>query len=162
MPEPIEYRALVNLQAALAGIKVSAGYFYSVASSAVRLDPDVDAEALILENNGPRPFVLVQLDDPQDEYFEKPDGLRVTLPVMVHWIHETDRTVDADRLQVFLRGSADVERAIAPTSLDRSLGGLVMDTILRSRSWDAAGTRVWAIFRIDLVLHRTYGNPLGV
>ena len=168
MSEPLEFRALQALQAALQGV-AGAGYYYDLAASAVKLDPDQGVDEL-LEAFGPRPYVILEVTPDRWAYNYGADQVKVVLPVTVHWVHEPTRTSDqmlgepesahdADRLQVFWRGCADVERAIGR---DVHLGGLVTDTRILNRRWvpsEQDSQRIWAAIETEITLHRTYGQP---
>lgn len=155
--EPIEYQVLTNLQAALQGIRIGNGYHYDVRGTAVKLDPNQDVESLIGGADAPRPFVLLEVLPERREY--RPSlQIKITRPVTIHWVSESDPTRDSDRLQVFMRGCADVERAIVQ---DITRGGLAGDTRIEKTAFDAAvdGSQVWAQIDIEILMHRTYGQP---
>lgn len=158
MLEPIEYRILANLQAALQQITVGGGYHYDVLGTAVKLDPNQDVEALI-EPGGPRPFVVIELAPERWEYFPA-DQLRLALPMTIHWVHESSPEADESRTLTYLRGCADVEQALA---IDPGRGGLATDTRITKRTFEGAvdGSQVWGMVDITITLHRTYGQPNG-
>ncbi|HXG88769.1 MAG TPA: hypothetical protein VNJ02_10570 [Vicinamibacterales bacterium] len=157
MPEPIEFRAVQNLQAALAGISTGGGYHYTVQASAVKLDPNHKVEDLVAPN-GPRPFVLVDLGDEKWEYAPGKQIRRLTLPVTVWWVSDTTPTDDNSLLQTYFRGCADIEQAIAQ---DISRGGLCTDTRIVKRGLNriGEGSQVWAGVELELWFHRPYGQP---
>lgn len=156
MPEPNEYLALVALQTALKAMAVADGYHFDVAGLAVKLDPDVDV-ASIVPPGGNRPFVILEVKPDSAEY-QPAKQLRLTLPVTVHWIADSEPTDDASRLLTFFRGCADVERAIGG---DITLGGTVTYTGIVRRTFDTSvdGAQVWAQIDVQLRVHRTYGAP---
>lgn len=156
MPEPVEYQAIVNLQQALQGIAVASGYHFTVAGSAVKLDPNENIEALVAPN-GPRPFILLEIEPEAWQYLPALE-LRLTQAVRVHWISDSTPTDDTSRLKTYLRGCADVERAIA---VDVTRGGLAVDTRIVRRVPERAvdGAQVWAMVELEILLHRTYGAP---
>ena len=162
MTEPLDYRVLLGLQAALEAIKHSAGFFFTVAGSAVKFEPNTDIGGLVLPA-GARPFVLIQVLPESWEFFERPDGLRQTLRTRVHWVHESMApTSDLDRMLTYTRGCADVERALAPSTGDRSLGGQAYDVRITGRRLeDTDISQVWAVLDVSVIFHRTYGRPLG-
>ncbi len=158
MPEPIDYQVIRNLQAALQGMAVVDGYHYDVAQLAVKLDPNNDVEALIAPG-GPRPFVLLEVLGDTWQWKSKPDEILHTLLLRLHWVSESTPTADEDRLQVFCRGCADMERAI---NVDRSRGGLAFETMIRGRTFDTAGddgSQVWAQMDVEASIYRTFGEP---
>ena len=159
MLEPTEYRILANLQAALQQITVGGGYHYDVHGTAVKLDPNQDVEALI-EPGAPRPFIVIEVLAEDWDYFDKPDGLLLSLPMTIHWVHDTSPDQDVSRMQTYFRGCADVEKAI---TVDRGRGGLATETLIRKRAFEAAvdGSQVWAMVDITIKLYRTYGQPNG-
>lgn len=156
--EPREYRIVRNLQAALAAMTVVGGYFYDVAATAVKLDPDHDAQALV-SPDGPRPFLILDVGSEKWRY-DQANELKLVLPVTVHWIGESDPTVDEDRVRMFYRASADIETAAA---LDISRGGLAIDTRIVGRQLieTVEGPQVWAQIRLEIQLIRQYGQPNG-
>lgn len=160
MSEPVDFLAIQDLQAALQGIRENDGYFYGVAASAVKLDPNQAVEALITPG-GPRPFVLIEVKEDAMTFVEKPDGIRHLFGLTIHWVSDSESADDADRMRVFFRGCADVEAAITQ---DRSRGGLAFDTLIRRRRLDTAvdGSQVWALIDVDLEIRRTYGTPLTI
>ena len=154
--EPIEYRAIRALQAQLGAMSVAEGYHYDLAVSEVRLDPNVDVESLIAPG-GPRPFAAIEVRPDVRDYFPA-DQVTIVLPVTIHWVNTAVPADDESRLQVLLRGVADIERAIC---VDQSLGGLVMDTRMVNRAFDAqdGGALVWLSVDLELRIYRTYGQP---
>lgn len=158
--EPIDLRILQALRTQLQGIKHSAGFYYTVPASAVRFDPDVTIEDLMAVD-GPRPFMVIELTDDPHEVYQAPDELKVTLKVRIYWIHTVSQS-DESRLQVYLRGCADIERAIGV--LDRSLGGDATDVVIVDRNLGLAPitSEVCATVDVQIVFYRTFGNPLGV
>lgn len=166
MPEPIEYRILLNLQAALAAMTVAGGYYFTVGATAVKLDPNSDVESLI-EPSGPRPFVLIEVRKERWEYFPA-NEVRLVLPFTVHWIPDFPTAgVDASLPQMYFRGCADVEKAIAVdpgrgTYPDASQGSLAIDTRItgrRMREIENDSSIAWAMVDIDIPLRRTFGVP---
>lgn len=157
--DPIEYRVIRNLQAALQAISIAAGYHFDVQAVAVKLDPNVAIEALVAPD-GPRPFILIDVAPERWGMVERPRGLRLVMPVTIHWVSDSTPTVDESRQLVFLKGCADVEQAIA---LDITRGGLAFETRIVKREIEKApdGAEVWAMVDTELVVHRDYGSPNG-
>lgn len=155
-PEPIEWQVLKNLQAAVMAIAVASGYHHDMAGTAVKLDPNVDVESL-LAPDGARPWACLELTPEEWQYFPAMQ-VRLVLPVTIHWVGVCDQAVDDSRQLTYLRGCADIERAIA---VDITRGGLVVDTRIVKRTLDArpAGSEVWALIDTQVILHRTYGQP---
>lgn len=158
MPEPISFRIVQNMQAALRGISVAGGYHYDVAALAVKLDPN-EANDAVQAPGGLRPLVLLQVD-PELRKYEPANELGLVMPVLVHWVHESDATDDDSRMRVFFRGCADVEQALAQ---DIGRGGLASDTrITKCVNRDEIdGAQVWAQIEVEVRLYRTYGLPNG-
>lgn len=167
MPEPHDYRLLLNLKAALQAISVAAGFFYTVDDAAVKLDAEHGVEELIAPN-GPRPFVLIELRAESWEYHPSGEVL-YTLPLTVHWVHTPapmDDVVlnaptapeDEDRLRFYCRGVADIEQALAS---DAGRAGLSVDTRITGRRWNptTGGQDVWAEIDVELSVYRRYGVP---
>jgi hypothetical protein len=84
--------------------------------------------------------------------------VRLVLPWTVHWVHESTPTSDDSRVQTYLRGCADIERAIA---IDPGRGGRAIDTRIVKREFEAEvdGSQVWAMVDLAIALRRTYGQP---
>ena len=158
MPEPIEYRAILNLQAALQAIAIAGGYHYDVVDAAVKLDPNVAVEAL-LHPAGARPIVLIEVN-PEKWQYAPAAQLKLAMPVTVHWVSDATPTDDASRMKTFFRGCADVEQAVA---VEIGRGGLASDTRIVKRTFDTAveGSQVSARIDLEIWLHRTYGAPNG-
>ena len=158
MPEPIEFRIVQNLQAALQAIALGAGYHYDVHAVAVKLDPNSAVEALTAPG-GPRPLLLIEVKPGPWQYSPASQVKRV-LPMTVHWVSESTPTDDVSRMQTFFRGCADVEQAI---TVDLSRGGLAADTRIIRQNFDTAvdGSQVWGQNEIEVHLHRTFGQPNG-
>jgi hypothetical protein len=156
MPEPNEYQILLNLQQALQQIAVSGGYYFDVDPAAVRLDVNVDDEALAGAGRL-RPFIVLE---PQPESWEYSPAkqLLLVMPVLIHWVGDAAESSDPVRLQTFFRGCADVERAIA---VDVQRGGLAADTRITERTLDATtdGSTVWARVKTEMRIHRAFGQP---
>lgn len=158
MPEPIKFRVVQNLQTALRAISVASGYHYNVASVAVKLDPN-QANDAVHAPGGDRPLLLIQVNPERRDY--QPAGeLREVLPIVVHWVNESDAANDDSRMQTFFRGCADVEQAIAQ---DLGRGGLAIDTRIVKciNNDDLDGSQVWAQIEIEIPLFRQYGLPNG-
>lgn len=169
MAEPIEYRVLRNLQAALAAITVAGGYYHTVQATAVKLDPNQDVEALVAPD-GPRPFVVLEVQ-PESWEYNPAHQVVLVLPWIVHWFHESAPLSDAamgeptppadeQRQLLFWRGCADIERAVAA---DIGRGGLATDTRIVKRTFDddPDSQLVHAVVDLEIRLHRTYGQPSG-
>jgi hypothetical protein len=159
VPEPIEFRIVQSLQTALRGISTASGYFYTVAALAVKLDPNVDVESLIGDTKL-RPFVVLEL--PPDTFGPPPFapmGARVTMPFILHGVHDSDPTVDSSWIQTYYRLCADLEQAIAP---DITRGGLAVVTKLIGReAVGFNGAQVWVKVTGEVQVVRTYGAPNG-
>ena len=156
MPEPIEYRAVRSLQAALQSIAVAAGYHYTVQGLAVRLDPDQAVEDLI-PPEGLRPFIVIGIERERWTY-EPASELDLVQPVSVFWVHLPETLTDEGRLLTYFRGCADVEKAI---SVDFDRGGLASDTRIVGRERALRGQEIWAALSVEMTLHRQYGQPNG-
>jgi hypothetical protein len=157
VPEPIDFRIIQNLQTALRGISTVAGYHYDIVSVAVKLDPNQDTEALVA-GLGERPFVVVEVF-PDTFAYQAARRVRVTTPITIHWVHDSDPTNDDSWLQVFSRGCADVEQAIAQ---DIRRGALAQDTLVLSREFQTfGGSQVWAMVKTQVRVERIYGAPNG-
>jgi hypothetical protein len=157
MSEPTELLIVQNLQAALQGISVAAGYHYDVASLAVKLDPNQRVEDLLGETAA-RPFYVLELTPDEWEYSPSKMVL-VRMPATIHAVHVADTTDDAAWLQTYLRLCADVEQAIA---VDISRGGRAIDTRITSRDFHSfGGGEVWARVQTTTSVRRNYGVPNG-
>lgn len=158
MSDPIEYTIVRNLQTALQAVTVAGGYHYTIAATAVKLDPNHNAEAMVAPD-GPRPFALIEIL--RDEWtYDPANEAAITTQCLVHWTHDTDPTVDTSLLQTYFNGCADVEKAITQ---DITRGGLAVDTKITARTHvptDAAG-KTWATLEIAIKHYREYGVPNG-
>lgn len=154
MPEPIEYLIVRNLQTALLAIAVASGYHFTVAALAVKLDPNQDVESIIAPD-GPRPFVIIEVN-PETREYAPASQTTLRIPIRIHWIHDSDPTVDESFLQTFYRGCADIERAVA---VDTGRGGRATDTRLVACAYDTLGAQVWAKVDLLIKVDRTYGAP---
>lgn len=158
MPEPIDYQIVRALQASLVAIAMAAGYYFDVAGTAVKLDPNTDVESLLLPS-GPRPFVILELLPDERTYFPAMQVL-VLLNVRVHFVGESEPTEDESRLRTYLRACADIERAVASTM---NAGGFVgcHDARIIGRTFDTAvdGSQVWAMNDVQFRYQRTFGTP---
>lgn len=168
MPEPIEYRVFLDLQAALRQIAIHNGYFHDVAGTAVKLDPNQGVEELV-NPDGLRPFIVIEKKPERWEYSGSQDEVGgvlrdqflLTLPVVIHWINASDPTIDESRMQTFFRGCADIEQAIG---MDRERGGLAVETRIVQRTYDEAfdSAQVWAMVEAEIKIYRTFGLPNGL
>lgn len=169
MPEPIEYLVMLDLQTALRQVSIIDGYFHDLAGLAVKLDPNQGVEELI-DPSGARPFVVLEKRPERWEYSGAVDyalastpgmaQVLMTMPMVVHWINRSDPTMDESRMQTFFRGCADIEAAIG---LDRTRGGLAVDTLVVQRTYDEAfeSAQVWAMVELEVQIYRTLGLPSG-
>jgi hypothetical protein len=157
VPEPITFRIVQSLQAALEAISIVGGYFHDVAETAVKLDPNVDVETLIGDQQL-RPFVIIEVGQEPFEY-QPAKRLKQRIPIIIHAVHDSDPTDDNSWLKTFTRLCADIERAIAK---DISRGGVASDTrVLTTEFKSFEGKVVWALVSVEILAHRTYGEPNG-
>lgn len=156
MSSPIEYAIVRDLQAALQAATVAGGYYYTIAATAVKLDPNHDAEDMV-KPSGPRPFVLIEVLPDEWDYSKQNEAILVQ-KLALHWTHDSDPTVDEDMLLVYFRGCADVEKAITQ---DITRGGRAVDTKITARTpvIAAEGGKAWATLNVDIRTHREYGVP---
>ncbi len=156
--EPREYQIVRNVQAALLSMTLAGGYHFSVQAAAVKLNADVDVDALVGET-ALRPFLILEVF-PETWEYALHGVVALRLPLRVHWAHEIDEVTDEARMQMFFRGCADIERALA---VDVSRGGLANDTRVISRQLhrrpDGDGAEVWAMVDLEIRTRRTYGQP---
>lgn len=153
---PAEYAVLANLRDAIAAIRVGDGYYYDVLGTGVKLDPNQDVDSLV-DPSGPRPFVILALNG--DGWTHMPAmRARIDLEATIYWMHDSDPTRDADAIQTYLQGCADIERALVA---DLTRGGLVTDTriVRRSRDTSVDGSLIVAEIGILMPMIRTYGEP---
>jgi hypothetical protein len=157
VPEPITFRVVQNLQAALEAISIVGGYFHDVAQTAVKLDPNVNVETLIGDQRL-RPFVIIEVGPEPFEY-QPAKRLKQRIPIVIHAVHDSDPADDSSWLKTFTRLCADVEQAITK---DISRGGVASDTrVVTTEFKSFDGQLVWAFVSIEIVVHRTYGAPNG-
>lgn len=156
MTDPVEFSAILNLQTAIAAIRMVDGYHRDVQATAVKLDPDANVEDLVAPS-GPRPFVLIEVKPEIRDYATASRaGVKITLPVVVHWVSDSVPTDDQSRLRTFFEGCADIERAV---TRDLSRGGIAFDTRIVRGSFDSFGVQVWASIDVEIRLQRVYGEP---
>lgn len=156
MPEPIDHRVVLHIQAAIQAISVASGYYYDVVDANVKLDPDHGVETLDRPDVVP-PIVLIE-PRPDDFVYTPANQLRVVYGWRIHWFADADVTSDPSRVLTYARGCADVEKAIA---VDVTRGGLAVDTriVRREPDFGMAGSRVWAALDVDVIVHREFGSP---
>lgn len=157
--DPREYRILQNLQTALKGILINAGYHHNVAATAVKLDPDQGVEQLVGATKA-RPFVVLEPGAERWDWnnSEKPNGILLFVPYTVYFVNQADQTIDENLLKTYFRGLADVEQAVA---VDPSRGNLAVFSRVIKRTFSAVGGEVWSIVDVEVELRRTYGAPNG-
>ncbi len=163
MLEPLEFRIAQSLQTALKGITVAGGFHYDLAGTAVKLDPNHEAGDLIPGANPPfgppRPFVLLDLSEPDVFEYGQANEVIVLTPFTVVWVHDSDVADDDSLTKTYFRGLADVEKALAA---DITRGALASDTrVLNRQMREAEGREVWALVSGQVRSHRTYGAPNG-
>lgn len=165
-PEPIDYRVVLDVRAALRQITMVNGYHHDLAQLAVKLDPNQGVEALV-DPDGPRPFAVLEVrpetwtySGAQESLGAGQDQAVVTLPITVHWINASDPTADESRVQEFFRGCADIEQALG---VDGTRGGLAIQTRMLQRRYDEAfsSAQVWAMVDYEILIYRTLGRPNG-
>lgn len=157
MADPIDFRIVQHLQTALRGIATGSGYHYTVASAAVKLDPNKDVEAL-LGASKLRPFIVLELGVDSYEY-QPAQRVKVTTPVTIHLVNDSDPTDDSAWMLMWSRLCADGEQAITQ---DITRGGLAVDTRVLSRDFETfGGQQVWAMLKTQVTVLRTYGLPNG-
>lgn len=172
LPEPIEFRIVQSLQAALKGIKTADGYHHTVKGWAVKLDPDHNVEDLIPGGSEPlgppRPWIVLDVSPtPSFDYMERPMRVRIAMPFVVHAVHDSDPTDDDAKLRTFFRLCADVEQSLVddfggPAGSGIARAGLAVMTTVTGRSMrDREGQEVWAQVAGNVVLHREFGAPNG-
>lgn len=163
MPSPSDPRELAivqDIQTALRAAVAGSTYHYTLASAAVKLDPNHAAEELD-SPSGPRPYALIEIGDLTHEFRDARAGeVQVALPLTIHWYHDTDPTDDASLLSTFFKGCADVETALTQ---DITRGGRAVDTRVTGRALGlaASGARVWAGIDVEVSIWRAYGTPNG-
>lgn len=156
--DPVELQILVDLRDALRGITIAGGYFHEVQSDAVKLDPDVDVDALV-HGGGARPFIYIEGGQESWRYEGMPNGVELQWPITIHWVHQVDDpTRDEARMEAFLKGVADVEKAI---TVDIGRGGLARDHRITSRrlALSEDGSQIWAVVDTVVTVKRRYGQP---
>jgi len=157
MTPPIEYAIVADVQGALHGIAVAAGYHADLAATAVKLDPNHKIEDLIAPG-GPRPFAILEVLPGSWAYDESPLQVTRILPITVHYITDSDPTDDTSRIRVFFESAADVERAIAG---DVTRSGLASLTTIKSTNYDTNpdGSQIWTRMELEILYRRTFGAP---
>lgn len=156
--EPVDYQIVQAVQTALQAIDDSDGVSYvKMPVGAVRLDPDVDVDTLLLPD-GPRPFALIEVLADRRVY-RKYNDVKITLPLRVHWVDDVDQTDDSSRIRTFLRAVADVERAVR-SSQAGALGALAIESLVTDRELvPMDGGRMWAVVSLEIEYERPHGQP---
>lgn len=173
MTEPLEYRIMVALADRFRQMSVADGYFYGINDDAVMLDPDNGVDALMSPDESlrkVRPFVIIEPIDGETWEYEPANQLKFTMPILVHWVHTAvplDDVVtgvprppsDFERLRLYWRGCADIEKAINRSN-DPHLGGLAVDVRIVDRRWSqqVAGQDVWATLTLHVTSRREFGK----
>lgn len=155
----MDLRIFAAIKTVLQAISIAGGYFYDVDDAAVMLDPDQSTEAII-KPNGPRPLIVIRAGSSSDAWgFTPSDQVKVILPVSIVWENRATAGVDASRVEMFAKGSADIERAL---TRDRSLGiDGVCDVLIQNRTLLVAdsGLDLRIEMQVNVELYRTYGEP---
>lgn len=158
MPEiaaPIEYQIVRNLQTALMAMTASDGYNYSIAESAVKLDPSYDIESFV-GTRPLRPYVVLHVLPEVRSYESSAKRIKLMTPVDIYWVNDAPSVTDDAQMEMYFRGCADVERAI---TRDLSLGGLASNiTIINRERTGPDGAEVRALIHTQILSHRIYGE----
>lgn len=173
MTEPLEFQIMVALADRFRQMAVADGYYYGVDDDAVMLDPDNGVDALVQAGESlrkVRPFVIIEPLDGETWNYEPSNQLKFVMPIAVHWVHSAVPLEDAvtgvpralsdlDRLRIYWRGCADIEKAINRSN-DISLGGLAIDTRIVDRKWNQQvdGQDVWAQLTVHVTSRREFGK----
>lgn len=171
MTEPLEYQIMVALAERFRLMSTDAGYFYGVDDVAVHLDPDHGVDELMqADETGPRvrPFVILEPVDGETWEYEPANQLKFTMPILVHWVHTAVPLDDAvtavprppadhERLRLYWRGCADIEKAINRSN-DPHLGGLAVDVRIVDRLMRFRGQDVWATLTLHVTSRREFGK----
>lgn len=159
MSDPIEYRIVVSLKAALQTIAIAAGYHHDVGALAVKMDANHSVEDLIGDSKL-RPFFILEVSPDVFAEYQPAKLVRIRMPVIIHAVHDSDVTVDEDWVQTYYELCADIEQAIAQ---DITRGGLATDTRILTREFATFnGAQVWAMAKTEIrVGRRVYGLPNG-
>lgn len=152
---PIEFGVIKDLQAALQAIDQADGYHHTVTAASVKLDPNESAESQ-RASGGQRPYIMIELGEDAHDQAERPMGVQLELPLIVHWIHDAADNDDDSLLLTYLQGCSDVEKAIA---IDVSRGGRASNTRITSRRLEFTGSEVWALIGVVVRLRRGFGEP---
>lgn len=155
MSEPVTFRIVQSLQTALRAIAVASGFYHTIAAVAVKLDPNQDVEQL-LGAEAKRPFAIIEVL-PERRDYRPSNEVKIVQPVTIHFVQESDVTVDDSWLKTFTRCCSDVEQAI---TADLSRGGRVGDTRIITNDFHVyAQQQVWAKVRVEMPYLRQYGQP---
>ena len=161
--DPIEFRIVKSLQAALKTISTASGYHYTVQGLAVKLDPEHKVEELIPGADPPfgppRPWMVLDVSASASYGYFPSNQRRGDMPFTLHIIHDSDVVDDDAKLKTFFRLVADGEQALA---VDIARGGLAVDTVITGRTMrDNEGQEVWAQLVGHVRYHSEYGKPNG-
>lgn len=153
-PTPAVLACLLSLQTALRGIAVASGYFYTVLSASVVLDPQ-DLSAVPSDQT---PFVMLDIETGTIDYgTSRPVAVKndFTVPLLVR-VDAPGTDPDRKRTAAW-QFYADVERAVAA---DPQRGGAAMFTYVQWPTFHFGLLDEPAIYLeipIRIVLQRSYG-----
>lgn len=163
MTEPIGLRILQDIQTHLRRISVQAGFFHTVQSAAVLLDP----EELLLWS-GPLPVFLVVRTPDGSRSFQPSNRIKNILQVTVLARMDAVGNDPMRKAVVRERLLADVEKVLtsdapgAPPSSGITRGGLAIDTrLLEPSDWAGFGSNNAVLIEQPVNVHlvRVYGQP---
>ena len=159
MAEPLGYQILLNLQEALRGISTGSGYFFSVDSAAVSIDP-VDVIEIVLGRAASSPFFVIELGVSGRPSYEKASQLLELLPFNVVAFANATNLDPVSRVKTYERLCADIEKAL---TVDIDRGGLATDTRITGKQMQVTtgSLRVVAVIGLEVRTHREYGKPNG-
>jgi hypothetical protein len=158
MAEPLGYQILLNLQSALRAIS-GAGYFFSVGSAAVSIDP-VDVIEIVLGRAASSPFVVIELGVSGRPTYQPASQMLEFLPFNIIAFANATHLDPVSRVNVYEQLCADIEKAV---TVDISRGTLATDTRITGRQMQVTtgSLRVVAVVQLEVRTYRTYGAPNG-
>ena len=159
MAEPLSYQILLNLQSAHRAISTGAGYFFSVDSVAVSIDP-VDVIEIVLGRAASSPFFVIELGVYGRPMYQPANQMLEFLPFNVVAFANAKHLDPVSRVKTYEELCADIEKAV---TVDIARGGKATDTRIAGKQMQVTtgSLRVVAIVQLEVKTYREYGKPNG-
>lgn len=154
---PVTLQVMQSVQLALQTIAIADGYYYTVKTDSVVLDP----EPLELVNVTLLPYFVIGDVEPGERHFSgsRPVAIQDTFTVPVSFRVDVPGTDRARKLTAAWQLVADVETALAK---DPQRGGVALYTYVqqpRIYAGTPASNQVYGEIPVQVKLQRAYGAP---